>query len=155
LALVDEALGKYLGTARRKYVMGGTAELVTQILVKNMAHLQDKRVNQRGVAKIVRNFFALQQNLTNIEGASASSAAAAALAAGGGGAESGASGGTAGRLEEHFDRARQYYELLNYTKEDLLLWQLENPDMFSADEYAALMQIHTQVRSGDSGRAYA
>jgi len=154
LCLIDDAIGKYLGAARRRYVLGGTAELVTQILVRNMALLQDKRVNQRGVAKIVRNCFALQQNITNIEGASAAATAAAAHAQSvGGGAE--VSGSSGGRLEEQFDRARQYYELLNFTQEELLLWQLENPDTFSADEFAALMQIQTHVRNGDGGRAYA
>ena len=76
LCLVDEAVGEFLLGARRRYVFGGTAELMTAILVRNMAHLQHKRVNQRGVAKISRNFFALQQNLTNIEGATSSSMAA-------------------------------------------------------------------------------
>jgi len=30
------------------------------------------------------------------------------------------------------------------------LFQLENPDMFSADEYAALMSVQTQVRTPDA-----
>jgi len=110
LCLVDEAGGKFLSGARRRYVFGGTAELMTAILVRNMAHLQDKRVNQRGVAKISRNFFALQQNLTNIEGATSSSMAASS--------PSGAAGAASAHMQEgHFDRARQYYELLNYTQE--------------------------------------
>lgn len=140
-----------------RYVFGGCSELLTNLLVRTLSHLQDKRVNQRGVAKICRNFFALQQNLNNIEGTAASSEAAASAAASQeaglqlNSAQAMAMGPTAeAHLQEsHFDRARQYYELLNYSQEELHLFQLENPDMFSADEYAALQTIHTQARNAD------
>jgi hypothetical protein len=116
--------------------------LMTNYLVRSLAYLSDKRVNALGVSKIIRNIFALQQNLTNIDvGASAE--------IGGGGKQSrvDADGIRADQPhhihESRFDRARQYYELLTFTQENLHLFQLENPNMFSAIEYAALFTIST------------
>lgn len=141
LSLIDDAISKYLSTPKKKYVFGGCCELMTNLLVKSLSHLQDKRVNSKGVAKICRNLFALQQNLNNIDGTSVNSQLTQAATAA-------AATATATHLQEsHFDRARQYYELLNYSHEDLHLFQLENPDMFTADEYAAALAIHTQNRA--------
>lgn len=117
---------------------------MTNLLVKNLAHFQDKRVNSKGVAKICRNFFALQQNLNNIEGATPNTHSNQATS----NAIANANNHTM-LQESHFDRARQYYELLNYSQEDLHLFQLENPDMFSGEEYGALLAIHTQTRAAD------
>jgi hypothetical protein len=126
--------------------------------VRSLAHLQDKRVNSRGVSKICRNFFALQQNLNNIEGASSSAAAAASAGGSVGGAAASVLHGGAGAAaslgpspeahlhESHFDRARQYYELLNYSQEELHLFQLENPDMYSAEEYQAIADAMATFR---------
>lgn len=48
------------------YVFGGSSHLITSIFIKQLRHLEDKRINRKGVAKISRNLMALQQNLTNI-----------------------------------------------------------------------------------------
>ncbi len=77
-----------------------------------------------------RNVFALQQNLTNI----------------------------IVRKEQHFDRVRKYYELLNLTEEELQAYILDtisqssNPvsgyankaakaSLFSADEYKVIVEV--------------
>jgi hypothetical protein len=103
-------------------VLGGSFPLLSNILIRSIALLHDRRVNKKGVAKLTRDVFALQQNLTNILPMSESNGAV------------------------HFDKARTYFDLLNYSDEDLHLFQLDNPDLFTPEEYAALQTITTPNR---------
>jgi hypothetical protein len=94
-----------------RYVFGGCCEVMTNLLVKSLVHLQDKRVNSKGVAKICRNFFALQENMNNIDGASGAARSTHAQST------HAVNANNTHLQESHFDRARQYYELLNYSQE--------------------------------------
>jgi len=146
IANFDEAISKYMDTKKKSYVFGGSFEYLSQLLVVSLSHLQDKRVNGVGVAKLCRDCFALQQTLTNIDATSMHTPSPAM--------HDDASvtafvGTDSGRQEGHFDRARQYFSLLNFSREELHLFQLENPDLFSADEYNALRSIQTQAHPAE------
>lgn len=105
------------------YIFGGSFELVSHLFISSLGHLQDKRVNTLGVAKLLRNCFALQQCLTNIEAAQTQTNAN--MQAQQQQAQQQMQQGMMGNnnneqtntQESHFDRARQYVELLNYTQD--------------------------------------
>mmetsp|Transcript_7702 Transcript_7702/g.14623 ORF Transcript_7702/g.14623 Transcript_7702/m.14623 type:complete len:434 (-) Transcript_7702:95-1396(-) len=129
IAMVDEVTCQCLSAEKIRYLWGGSSVLLSSILISSMKLLQDKRVNKKGVAKLRRNFFALQQALANVLSGS---------------------GGEAGQLAQ-FDRARQFVELLLLKVDELDAFQKDNPILFSSEEYNALRNIltdHRKVRTG-------
>lgn len=90
LSSVEETMAHHLPPIKTRFLFDRLAALIARLLIKGLASI--KGINKNGVFKMFRNVFALQQNLTNI----------------------------IVRKEQHFDRVRKYYELLNLSEEELL-----------------------------------
>lgn len=85
LCAVEDALLARLAPERLRFVLDGVAPLICAVMLANARALT--RVNQPGIRKMLRNVFAVQQNLTV----------------------------TVDRKERFFDHVRQYYELMYLT----------------------------------------
>lgn len=89
LSSVEETMAHHLPPLKTRFLFDRLAPLIARLLIKGLVSI--KGINKNGVFKMFRNVFALQQNLTNI----------------------------VVRKEQHFDRVRKYYDLLNLTEEEL------------------------------------
>ena len=126
LTLAEEKLSGFLTTDKIRYLFGSMGYLMSSIIVNLLPQLINPRVNRNGVSQMVRNLFALQQNLTNIIVSQDSS----------------------------FDRARQYWEMLNLNEEETIAKYQEAkskehqkiPHPFTANEIRALFLIHSPLR---------
>lgn len=105
LTSLEEALHTSLHPAKFKYVFEGLGHLVSYLLINSSQYI--KRINENGIKKMCRNIFILQQNLTNI---------------------------TMSR-ETDLDHARQYYELMYKTTDDILNSIVEQGAAFKELEY--------------------
>jgi hypothetical protein len=72
-----------------RYIYGGLPRLLSNILISALSRLEG--INKNGVQKMIRNVFALQQNLTNYIPFD----------------------------QEPFDRVRRFYELLNMKPDEV------------------------------------
>lgn len=118
LSKIDEALNPVLQQKKIKYVFEGLGELLSTILINSVSNI--KKINENGVKKMGRNIFAIQQNLAGI---------------------------TMTR-EVALDRARQYFDLLNHTFEDILNQIVEEGPQFQEQEYSAIIQLLHNSREG-------
>eukprot|EP00727_Mastigamoeba_balamuthi_P002808 m51a1_g12524 hypothetical protein (144) ;mRNA; f:245-757 len=99
-----------------QFVMDGLAPLVCSLLTWNLGLLL--KVNKTGVRKMMKNVFAVQQNLTT------------AIA----------------RREASFDRLRSYYELLLLGDEQEVFAHIdqrrhEGKQLFTADQYRVVLEL--------------
>lgn len=127
-------MAHHLPPLKTRFLFDRLAPLIARLLIKGLGSI--KGINKNGVFKMFRNVFALQQNLTNI----------------------------IVRKEQHFDRVRKYYDLLNLTEEELQshLSEIISPansnsnvlgftignvtptfksSLFSADEYRVILDV--------------
>jgi hypothetical protein len=129
LSSVEETMAHHLPPIKTRFLFDRLAALIARLLIKGLASI--KGINKNGVFKMFRNVFALQQNLTNI----------------------------IVRKEQHFDRVRKYYDLLNLTEEELQShlsdtisqptsqtggYGMQQPlksSLFSADEYRVVVEV--------------
>lgn len=118
LSKIDEALAPILQQKKIKYVFEGLGELLSTILINSVSNI--KKINENGVKKMGRNIFAIQQNLAGI---------------------------TMTR-EVALDRARQYFDLLNHSFEDILNQIVEEGPQFQEQEYCAIIQLLHNSREG-------
>jgi len=118
LISIEEALTASLQPRKFKYVFEGLGHLVASILINSTPSL--KRINENGIKKMCRNIFAIQQNLTNI---------------------------TMSR-EADLDHARQYYEIMYQTVDDILNGIREQGAQFSELEYVNLLSLLHRSRTG-------
>ncbi|KAJ8682074.1 hypothetical protein QAD02_017866 [Eretmocerus hayati] len=108
---IDEALQMTLQTKKTKYIFEGLGHLIAKILISSAQYIE--RIDENGIHKMCRNIFILQQTLTNI---------------------------TMTR-ELALDYARQYYELLHQTPEEILNGIMEHGSQFSELEYINALQL--------------
>ncbi|KAG8191429.1 hypothetical protein JTE90_020682 [Oedothorax gibbosus] len=118
LSKIDESLSPVLQPKKIRYVFEGLGELLSTIMIKSVGDI--KKINENGVKKMGRNIFAIQQNLAGI---------------------------TMTR-EVALDRARQYFDLLNHTYEDILNQIVEEGPLFQEHEYSAVIQLLHKSREG-------
>lgn len=121
LCAVEDALVAHLAPERLRFVVDGVAPLICAVMLGNARALT--RVNQPGIRKMLRNVFAVQQNLTV----------------------------TVYRKERFFDHVRQYYELMYLTDaHDLyrhIAQRLADPGthaarhLYTAEQYDILLQL--------------
>lgn len=126
LCAVEDALVAHLAPERLRFVVDGVAPLICAVMLGNARALT--RVNQPGVRKMLRNVFAVQQNLTV----------------------------TVYRKERFFDHVRQYYELMYLTDSDDLYrhiaQRLAEPGpraakhLYTPEQYDVLLQLLTPGR---------
>eukprot|EP00474_Spongospora_subterranea_P010140 CRZ10598.1 hypothetical protein [Spongospora subterranea] len=114
LCSADEALSTVLSQPREilDHIFGTQVLVVTLILIRNAAAMQNKLINRQGQARILRNIFALQQNLALV----------------------------APNSNPSLDRARQYWELLKETDVDVFLQSHQM--LYSQEEIIAIKNLH-------------
>ncbi|XP_009881273.1 PREDICTED: exocyst complex component 4 [Charadrius vociferus] len=121
ISAIEEAMSASLQQHKFQYIFEGLGHLISCILI-NGAHYF-KRISESGIKKMCRNIFILQQNLTNI---------------------------TMSR-EADLDFARQYYEMLYNTADELLNLLVDQGVKYTELEYIyALNLLHrSQTGVGD------
>jgi len=111
LSSIEEAMQQSVQPKKFKYIFEGLGHLVSTVLINTAQFL--KRINENGIKKMCRNIFAVQQCLTNI---------------------------TTNR-ESDLDHARQYYELLYLSTDDILKAIIDKGQQFSEQEYTILLNL--------------
>mmetsp|Transcript_49273 Transcript_49273/g.123890 ORF Transcript_49273/g.123890 Transcript_49273/m.123890 type:complete len:640 (+) Transcript_49273:74-1993(+) len=91
LSVLEDSLSSYLPIDKTRYILNDLPRFLSDLLICSLAHV--KAVNQAGVARLCRNVLAAQQIASNISVSLDS--------------------------EKLFERARQYFELLKLTPEEL------------------------------------
>ncbi|XP_042908574.1 exocyst complex component 4 [Parasteatoda tepidariorum] len=111
LSKIDESLSPVLQTKKMKYIFEGIGELLSTILIKRVSN--NNKIKENDIKKMGRNIFAIQQNLAGI---------------------------TMTR-EVALDRARQFYDLLNHTCEEILNQIVEEGPQFQEHEYTVVIKL--------------
>ncbi|XP_060101994.1 exocyst complex component 4 [Heteronotia binoei] len=121
ISAIDEAMSASLQQHKFQYIFEGLGHLISCILINGAQYF--KRISESGIKKMCRNIFILQQNLTNI---------------------------TMSR-EADLDFARQYYEMLYNTVDELLNLVVDQGVKYTELEYIyALSLLHrSQTGVGD------
>ncbi|XP_030632590.1 exocyst complex component 4 [Chanos chanos] len=121
ISAIEEVMGAALQQHKFQYIFEGLGHLISCILINGAQYF--KRISESGIKKMCRNIFVLQQNLTNI---------------------------TMSR-EADLDFARQYYEMLYNTADELLNLVVDQGVRFTELEYInALSLLHrSQTGVGD------
>ncbi|KAJ0057621.1 hypothetical protein NL108_010256 [Boleophthalmus pectinirostris] len=121
ISAIEEAMGAALQQHKFQYIFEGLGHLISCILINGAQYF--KRISESGIKKMCRNIFVLQQNLTNI---------------------------TMSR-EADLDFARQYYEMLYNTADELLNLVVDQGVRYTELEYInALSLLHrSQTGVGD------
>ncbi|KAK8729890.1 hypothetical protein OTU49_008375 [Cherax quadricarinatus] len=120
LATIDEALSNTLHPRKCKYIFEGLGPLIANILMTSVVHI--RRINENGIKKMCRNIFSIQQQLTNI---------------------------TMTR-ELALDQARQYYEMLYNSPDEILNAIMNRGKQFSELEYINALQLLHRSSPGHS-----
>ncbi|XP_058153356.1 exocyst complex component 4 [Dasypus novemcinctus] len=118
---IEEAMSASLQQHKFQYIFEGLGHLISCILINGAQYF--RRISESGIKKMCRNIFVLQQNLTNI---------------------------TMSR-EADLDFARQYYEMLYNTADELLNLVVDQGVKYTELEYIhALTLLHrSQTGVGD------
>ncbi|KAM4748552.1 exocyst complex component 4 [Rhinophrynus dorsalis] len=121
ISSTEEAMGASLQQHKYQYIFEGLGHLISCILINGAQYF--KRISESGIKKMCRNIFVLQQNLTNI---------------------------TMSR-EADLDFARQYYEMMYNTADELLNLVVDQGVKYTELEYInALSLLHrSQTGVGD------
>ncbi|KAF6275951.1 exocyst complex component 4 [Rhinolophus ferrumequinum] len=121
ISAIEEAMGASLQQHKFQYIFEGLGHLISCILINGAQYF--RRISESGIKKMCRNIFVLQQNLTNI---------------------------TMSR-EADLDFARQYYEMLYNTADELLNLVVDQGVKYTELEYIhALTLLHrSQTGVGD------
>lgn len=119
LSSMEEVLSHSLQPKKFKYIFETLGYLVASILISSVQFL--KKINENGIKKMCRNILAIQQNLTNITMA----------------------------RETDLDRARQFYELLYLSPDDVLTGIAEKGPHFTLLEYSQLIQLYHRSHPGN------
>uniref|UniRef100_A0A671KPE7 Exocyst complex component Sec8 n=1 Tax=Sinocyclocheilus anshuiensis TaxID=1608454 RepID=A0A671KPE7_9TELE len=121
ISAIEEVMGAALQQHKFQYIFEGLGHLISCILINGAQYF--KRISESGIKKMCRNIFVLQQNLTNI---------------------------TMSR-EADLDFARQYYEMLYNTADELLNLVVDQGVRYTELEYInALSLLHrSQTGVGD------
>ncbi|XP_051911425.1 exocyst complex component 4 [Hippocampus zosterae] len=121
ISAIEEAMAAALQQHKFQYIFEGLGHLISCILINGAQYF--KRISESGIKKMCRNIFVLQQNLTNI---------------------------TMSR-EADLDFARQYYEMLYNSADELLHLVVDQGVRYTELEYInALSLLHrSQTGVGD------
>ncbi|XP_056132572.1 exocyst complex component 4 isoform X1 [Lampris incognitus] len=123
ISAIEEAMGAALQQHKFQYIFEGLGHLISCILINGAQYF--KRISESGIKKMCRNIFVLQQNLTNI---------------------------TMSR-EADLDFARQYYEMLYNTADELLNLVVDQGVRYTELEYINALSLlqRSQTGVGDLG----
>ncbi|EGC33575.1 hypothetical protein DICPUDRAFT_36520 [Dictyostelium purpureum] len=113
----EESMSGSLPSDKCNFLFSGIAKLIGKLLIARLSHIRS--INGNGIAKLCKNVFTLQQNLSNI----------------------------IVKREIFFDRVRQFYQALS-VEEDLLNYLLEklNQPFFSLEEGKIIIDFLTNTK---------
>eukprot|EP01156_Anaeramoeba_ignava_P021536 Anaeramoba_ignava/c19236_g1_i2.p1 GENE.c19236_g1_i2~~c19236_g1_i2.p1 ORF type:complete len:664 (+),score=219.57 c19236_g1_i2:1073-3064(+) len=112
LAFNEDIMTSFLPSNQKSYLFSGLARLISKTLVEGAREI--KKINKNGIMRMVRNVFAIQQNLTNIVSSQ----------------------------EKHFEKVRHYYDLFNSrTPDNLIAFDIEHPNAFKPEEYLVINKV--------------
>ncbi|XP_033126512.1 exocyst complex component 4-like isoform X2 [Anneissia japonica] len=118
LTSIEEALVVALQSHKFKYIFEGLGHLISFILINGTQYI--KRINDNGIKKMIRNIFVLQLSLTNI---------------------------TMSR-EADLERAKQYYELMYKSSDDILNGIVEQGAVYTELEYRNAVNLLNRSNPG-------
>jgi hypothetical protein len=107
-------LSIYLPREKKHYLFEGLGRLIANLLIDSLQSMQSKRFNKRGINKMNRNIFSVQQNITNIIDS----------------------------RESSFNRVRQYYSMLELKEKEFLnsISALDHVELFTIQQYEAVLE---------------
>ncbi|CAF97238.1 unnamed protein product, partial [Tetraodon nigroviridis] len=123
ISAIEEVMGAALQQHKFQYIFEGLGHLISCILINGAQYF--KRISESGIKKMCRNIFVLQQNLTNI---------------------------TMSR-EADLDFARQYYEMLYNTADELLNLVVDQGVRYTELEYINALSLLHRSQTGVESRA--
>ncbi|KAL0486151.1 exocyst complex component [Acrasis kona] len=114
LARIERSLCTYLPKEKKQYLFDGLGRLIADLLIDSVMHMTHKKFNQKGIQKMNRNIFSIQQNITNIVDS----------------------------REILFNRVRQYYNMLELSEKEFfnLISSGEHEQLFTEEQYAAVLR---------------
>ncbi|CAM9367478.1 exocyst complex component 4 isoform X1 [Lampetra fluviatilis] len=118
ICAVEEMMNASLQLHKFQYIFEGLGHLISSILINGAQHF--KRISESGIKKMCRNIFVLQQNLTNI---------------------------TMSR-EADLDFARQYYEMMYTTPDELLSVLVDQGVRYSELDYINALALLQRSQAG-------
>uniref|UniRef100_A0A6Q2XNL3 Exocyst complex component Sec8 n=1 Tax=Esox lucius TaxID=8010 RepID=A0A6Q2XNL3_ESOLU len=118
ISAIEEVMGAALQQHKFQYIFEGLGHLISCILINGAQYF--KRISESGIKKMCRNIFVLQQNLTNI---------------------------TMSR-EADLDFARQYYEMLYNTADELLNLLVDQGVRYTELEYIHALSLLQRSQTG-------
>ncbi|XP_029470961.1 exocyst complex component 4 [Rhinatrema bivittatum] len=118
ISAIEEVMGASLQQHKFQYIFEGLGHLISCILINGAQYF--KRISESGIKKMCRNIFVLQQNLTNI---------------------------TMSR-EADLDFARQYYEMLYNTADELLNLVVDQGVKYTELEYINALSLLQRSQTG-------
>ncbi|KAL0963046.1 hypothetical protein UPYG_G00348990 [Umbra pygmaea] len=118
ISAIEEVMGAALQQHKFQYIFEGLGHLISCILINGAQYF--KRISESGIKKMCRNIFVLQQNLTNI---------------------------TMSR-EADLDFARQYYEMLYNTADELLNLLVDQGVRYTELEYINALSLLQRSQTG-------
>lgn len=118
ISAIEEVMGAALQQHKFQYIFEGLGHLISCILINGAQYF--KRISESGIKKMCRNIFVLQQNLTNI---------------------------TMSR-EADLDFARQYYEMLYNTADELLNLVVDQGVRYTELEYINALSLLHRSQTG-------
>lgn len=66
LAAIDDMLTKFCSPAKINFLWSESSQLLTSIVIDSIYTLRDKRLSERGIAKLKRDLFGIQQGLAHV-----------------------------------------------------------------------------------------
>uniref|UniRef100_A0A9L0RH22 Exocyst complex component Sec8 n=1 Tax=Equus caballus TaxID=9796 RepID=A0A9L0RH22_HORSE len=118
ISAIEEAMSASLQQHKFQYIFEGLGHLISCILINGAQYF--RRISESGIKKMCRNIFVLQQNLTNI---------------------------TMSR-EADLDFARQYYEMLYNTADELLNLVVDQGVKYTELEYIHALTLLQRSQTG-------
>ncbi|XP_076152589.1 exocyst complex component 4 [Alosa pseudoharengus] len=118
ISAIEEVMAASLQQHKFQYIFEGLGHLISCILINGAQYF--KRISESGIKKMCRNIFVLQQNLTNI---------------------------TMSR-EADLDFARQYYEMLYNTPDELLNLVVDQGVRYTELEYTNALSLLHRSQTG-------
>ncbi|XP_038608130.1 exocyst complex component 4 isoform X2 [Tachyglossus aculeatus] len=118
ISAIEEAMSASLQQHKFQYIFEGLGHLISCILINGAQYF--RRISESGIKKMCRNIFVLQQNLTNI---------------------------TMTR-EADLDFARQYYEMLYNTADELLNLVVDQGVKYAELEYIHALDLLHRSQTG-------
>ncbi|XP_027111493.2 exocyst complex component SEC8 [Coffea arabica] len=116
----DEEMAPFIAESKRKYIFGGICGVAAHAFIKALTDVTS--INLFGVQQICRNSIALEQALAAIPSINSEA------------------------VQLKLDRVRTYYELLNMPFEAMLAFITEHEHLFTAAEYANLLNVQVPGR---------